>query len=282
MGRKRDDVRPRERTTTKNITFPRTDLTRLNRDGPRTSPLPGEAFFELADAVPLRSIGPDVCIRFSRSSFVPLSFLLRFSSLTVYTPRSFAARSHTFHRYHFFSFFEETFGFLFLSSATVFRVSSLFHAPTFFVGVPLSLPLPLPPFYQYLSSRFDFVQTSLIHRLIPSSTLSIPLGLLYSRLISLSFVPFPPHISCHCSSIHLLSQTYLEKPHLGPHALSFLSDFLRQPIYIAFSPSPPSLSPSLSNSFLLAIGVAFPLRLVKHSRTLLFRDTGFHPYLSGT
>ena len=37
VGRKRDDVRPRERTTTKNITFPRTDLARLNRDGPRVA-----------------------------------------------------------------------------------------------------------------------------------------------------------------------------------------------------------------------------------------------------
>lgn len=79
VGRDRDDVRPRERTT-KNITFPRTDLTRLNRDGPRTLPLPGEAFFRLADAVPLRFIGPTVCFRFSRSNLIPAS------PLVVYSP----------------------------------------------------------------------------------------------------------------------------------------------------------------------------------------------------
>lgn len=87
VGRERDDVRPRERTTAKNITFPRTDLTRLNRDGPRNSPLPGEAFFGLADAVPLRSIGPSACFRFSRSFLIPLS------SLTFYPPLCCPART---------------------------------------------------------------------------------------------------------------------------------------------------------------------------------------------
>ncbi|KYM88570.1 hypothetical protein ALC53_03053 [Atta colombica] len=47
-------------TVKKNVAFPRADLTRLNRAGPRTSPLPGEAFFGLADAVPLRFIGPSL------------------------------------------------------------------------------------------------------------------------------------------------------------------------------------------------------------------------------
>lgn len=67
MGRERDDVRPRERTT-KKFTFPRTDLTRLNRDGPRNLAAAGRSILRPGRrAVPLRSIGLAVCFPFSRS-----------------------------------------------------------------------------------------------------------------------------------------------------------------------------------------------------------------------
>lgn len=80
-------------TAKKNVAFPRADLTRLNRAGPRTSPLPGEAFFGLADAVPLRSIGPSLssspCFYLSPVRLRSPSFSL---FLSVPLPRSPRAR----------------------------------------------------------------------------------------------------------------------------------------------------------------------------------------------
>lgn len=188
---------------------------------------------------------------------LPFLSLLPHSSLLSYhlLPPFFPPRKHTFHRYHFFSFFE-VFDSLFLSSTIVFRLSRpLSHVRKLSFNLSFSFlsRFFLAPFaqrfYQYFSP-VSILHNSLIFRL--ESNLNIF---------------FPSFFHFFFTRIHL-SQFLKKFPLLRFFVLSLFSpEFFKWPI--AFPPFSLSRRPSLQ----LPIGIIFPLLLAKHAQSLLFRDT---------
>lgn len=191
---------------------------------------------------------------------LPFLSLLPHSSLLSYhlLPPFFPPRKHTFHRYHFFSFFEVfdslflSFGFLVLSFT--FESFLLIFLSRFFLAL-----LALNAFIN-IFPPVSIQYNSLIFRLSLTSISFLPRS---TPLISFIFFFF--------TRIHLLSQ-FLKKKPSSELVLSFFSpDFLKRPI--AFPLFSLSFFLSRRPSLLLPIGIIFSLLLAKHAQSLLFRDT---------